>query len=48
MHAEPQTMIDFLGRLQEKYGSVQGYAEAAGVPAGQLEKLRSRLLTESP
>lgn len=48
MHAEPQTMIDFLGRLQENYGSVQGYAEDAGVPRNQLEKLRNRLLTESP
>jgi protein tyrosine/serine phosphatase len=48
MHAEPQTMIDFLGRLQEKYGSVQGYAEHAGVPAEQLEKLKNRLLVESP
>lgn len=44
MHAEPETMIQFLARLQKKYGSVQGYAEDAGVPAEQLEKLRSRLL----
>ena len=45
MHAEPATMISFLGRLSDKYGSVQGYAESAGVPKPQLEKLRTRLLT---
>lgn len=47
MHAEPQTMISFLQRLTDKYGSVRGYAMDAGLSESQIEKLKSRLLTTS-
>ena len=46
MHAEPQTMIDFLGRLTEAYGSVTGYVRDAGVTSQQIERLRGRLLAD--
>ncbi len=44
MHAEPDTMIDFLARLTEKYGSVTNYAIDAGVTGAQIDGLKSRLL----
>lgn len=44
MHAEPATMIEMLARLRERYGSVCGYARAAGVSEGTLERLAVRLL----
>jgi protein tyrosine/serine phosphatase len=43
-HAEPETMISLLERLRERYGSVLGYAVAAGVPESSIERLRDRLL----
>jgi len=47
MHAEPETMISFLAQLHEKYGSMQGYAQDAGVSGADLERLRARLLTDA-
>jgi protein-tyrosine phosphatase len=44
LHARPQTMISLLDKLRAKYGSMQGYAEAAGVPAAAIERLRRRLV----
>ena len=48
LHAEPQTMQVFLQRLMERYGSMDAYAIAAGVPHAALDRLRSRLLTNAP
>jgi protein-tyrosine phosphatase len=44
MHAEPETMISFLRQLNDKYGSIAGYAQDAGVGAPSLDRLRDRLL----
>jgi protein-tyrosine phosphatase len=44
LHAEPETMIALLERLQVKYGSMSGYAEAAGVSTAAIQRLRERLL----
>src|SRR5262249_38896269 len=44
LHANPETMIALLDRLHSKYGSMAGYAEAAGVSATALQQLRARLV----
>jgi len=44
LHAEPATMVAPLDRLREKYGSVRGYAVAAGVAETTLDRLSDRLL----
>ena len=44
MHADPETIVEFLARLRAKHGTVEEYARAAGVPASALEALRARLL----
>ncbi|MBI3782983.1 MAG: tyrosine-protein phosphatase [Deltaproteobacteria bacterium] len=44
LHAEPETMIDFLQRLRREYGSLCDYARAAGVRADSLERLGATLL----
>jgi len=44
LHAEPETMIALLGRVHAKYGSMRGYAHAAGVPDATIDQLRGRLL----
>lgn len=44
LHADPETMISFLARLGEQYGSIRAYALDAGVTASQLDQLQSRLL----
>jgi len=44
MHAEPETMIGFLARLCEQYGSAEGYATAAGVADATIARLRTRLI----
>src|SRR5262245_7883393 len=45
MHANPETMVEFLGRLRDAHGSFEKYAAAAGVSSDVVERLRSRLLT---
>jgi protein-tyrosine phosphatase len=45
LHAEPETMISFLRQMKEKHGSMEGYAEDAGVGAATLDRLRARLVT---
>jgi len=47
MHAEPATMISLLERVRERYGSMRGYAHAAGVTEETLTRLEARLLEES-
>jgi protein-tyrosine phosphatase len=44
LHAEPATMIALLERVRERYGSMQGYAEAIGVTPATLSRLRDALL----
>lgn len=44
LHAEPETMAGFLARLRAAYGSVEGYARAAGVSEASIDGLRARLL----
>jgi protein-tyrosine phosphatase len=46
MHAEPDTMIEMLARLRERYGSLRDYALDAGVPASSLAQLADCLLEE--
>jgi protein-tyrosine phosphatase len=48
LHAEPATMVEFLQRVNEKYGSMNDYARSAGVTNEHLERLRGRLLTTEP
>jgi protein-tyrosine phosphatase len=47
LHAEPQTMLTFLERMREQYGSMDEYAGAAGVADAALDRLRGRLLEPS-
>jgi protein-tyrosine phosphatase len=44
LHAEPETMLTFLDRMRDRYGSMDEYARSAGVADDALERLRSRLL----
>lgn len=44
LHADPETMRGFLGRVAGEYGSMAGYAEAIGVGAEDLDRLRSKLV----
>jgi protein-tyrosine phosphatase len=47
LHAEPQTMLAFLERMTAAYGSMQAYAESAGVTGASLARLRDRLVTDA-
>jgi protein-tyrosine phosphatase len=47
MHAEPETMIDFLGRIRAEYRSMHEYASSAGVSKEVVGLLRDRLLVPS-
>jgi len=44
LHAEPETMVEFLARMRREYGSMHDYARAAGVAASTLEKLATTVL----
>jgi protein-tyrosine phosphatase len=44
LHAEPETMRALLAQIQGRYGSVHGYARAAGVADTTIERLRDRLV----
>src|SRR5207249_1518323 len=44
LHAEAETMIAFLARIRERYGSMRGYVRAAGVADAVVERLAERLL----
>ncbi len=44
LHAQPQTMSSLLERLRGTYGSMRGYARAAGVEDATIERLRERLI----
>jgi protein-tyrosine phosphatase len=44
LHADGETMISFLERIRERYGSMAEYARSAGVGEEAVERLRERLL----
>jgi protein-tyrosine phosphatase len=44
MHANPETMVEFLERFRAAHGSYEEYALAAGVTADSIGRLRERLL----
>jgi protein tyrosine/serine phosphatase len=44
LHAAPETMVEFLARMRERFGSMAGYMRAAGVADAVLERLAARLL----
>jgi protein tyrosine/serine phosphatase len=44
LHAEPETMIELLAKLRDRFGSVPGYLEEAGVGADVVERLRANVL----
>jgi protein-tyrosine phosphatase len=44
MHANPETIVEFLERLRVRFGSVEDYALASGVAAPAIERLRARLI----
>lgn len=44
LHAEPDTMIAFLERLHDRYGSMRKYARAAGLGDDAIDRLVARLL----
>jgi protein-tyrosine phosphatase len=46
LHAEADTMIRFVAGMRQRYGSMRGYARAAGVPERILDRLRERLVAE--
>jgi hypothetical protein len=46
MHAEPETMLEFLARLRAAHGSIEDYVLQAGVASAAIDRLRDRLLTE--
>ena len=37
-------MSSLLARVRERYGSMEGYAGAIGVPSDAIERLREQLL----
>jgi protein-tyrosine phosphatase len=47
MHAEPETMITFLDRMRDEYGSMHEYASSAGLPDDVVRRLKERLLVPS-
>jgi len=44
MHAEGETMVRFLARVRERYGSMRGYAGSAGLDDATIGRLCGRLL----
>ncbi len=44
MHANPETMVEFLSRLRESHGSFEGYARNAGLSDDAVARLRARLV----
>jgi protein-tyrosine phosphatase len=44
MHAKPETMVELLRRLGERFGSIEGYVRHAGVPVDAVDRLRATLV----
>jgi protein tyrosine/serine phosphatase len=43
---QPQTMLDTLAHLQDKYGGTETYLKQAGMTAEEIERLRVRMVGE--
>jgi protein-tyrosine phosphatase len=43
LHCPPQRIVGVLERLDERWGGVEGYLQAAGVPATDISALRAKL-----
>jgi protein-tyrosine phosphatase len=46
LQTKPEYILDTLQELERRYGSVQGYLQAAGMSAEMLERLRWRLIQD--
>lgn len=44
MHANPDTMVALLGAVRDRWGSIEGYARAAGVDDAAIVRLAARLV----
>jgi protein-tyrosine phosphatase len=44
LRCPPERIVGVLERLDERWGGVEGYLDAAGLPAGDISKLRSKLI----
>jgi protein tyrosine/serine phosphatase len=44
LHARPETMVSFLSGVRRTYGSMQGYARAAGIDEATVSALERKLL----
>ena len=44
LHARPETMVSFLSGVRRTYGSMQGYARAAGISQATVSALERKLL----
>ena len=44
LQTKPEYILDTLNELERRYGSVQGYLQAAGMSPETLERLRLRLI----
>ena len=47
-NTEPQTMLDMLAHLRDKYGGTEAYLLQAGQTAEEIHRLRSRLIETKP
>ena len=45
LRCPPERMVAVLDQLDERWGGVEGYLEAAGMPAADISTLRSKLTT---
>ncbi len=44
MYSRPETMQGTLEHLDQKYGGVEGYLKAIGVPQGDIDRIREHLI----
>ena len=44
LHADPETMVEFLGHLRERHGTLRGCVAAIGVSDAAVDRLAARML----
>ena len=44
LHARPESMLQVMGALTERWGGARGYAEAIGLPAARVDALVGRIV----
>jgi protein-tyrosine phosphatase len=44
LHADPETMENFLARVRDEFGGMAGYARAIGIDDGDVARLRERMV----